>query len=65
MLAELVAVLRHFGELVIDEDTAALLMSMSVATIDRHADGHRYRHRLDREPLSARQDRKMRPGRTQ
>ena len=126
MLTELVAVLRHFGELVIDEDTAALLVSMSAATIDRrlagerakyqlkgrgttkpgsllksqipvrtwadwddarpgfveidlvchdggnpagrscvHADGHRYRHRLDREPLSARQDRQMRPGRTQ
>jgi hypothetical protein len=29
MLAELVAVLRHFGELVLDEDTAALLVSMS------------------------------------
>ena len=114
MLAELVAVLRHFGELVIDEDTAALLVSMSAATIDRrlagerakyqlkgrvdtkpgsllksqipvrtwadwddarpgfveidlvchdggnpagpacvHADGHRHRHRLDREPLGA------------
>src|SRR6478609_9442393 len=35
MLGELVAVLRHFGELVIDEDTAALLVSMSAATIDR------------------------------
>ena len=35
MLTELVAVLRHFGELVIDEDTAALLVSMSAATIDR------------------------------
>ena len=113
VLGELVAVLRHFGELVIDEDTAELLVSMSAATIDRrlagerakyqlkgrvctkpgsllksqipvrtwadwddarpgvrgdrpgrprrrqpgwaacvHADGHRYRHRLDREPLS-------------
>src|SRR5262249_6207744 len=29
MLAELVAVLRLFGELVIDEDTAELLVSMS------------------------------------
>ena len=126
MLGELVAVLRHFGELVIDEGTAALLVSMSAATIDRrlagerakyrlkgrvctkpgsllksqipvrtwadwddarpgfveidlvwprrrqpgwapcvYADGHRYRHRLDREPLSAGQDRQMRPGRTQ
>jgi hypothetical protein len=35
MLGELVAVLRHFGELVIDEETAALLVSMSAATIDR------------------------------
>ena len=35
MLEELVGVLRHFGELVIDEDTAALLVSMSAATIDR------------------------------
>ena len=35
MLGELVAVLRHFGELVIDEDIAALLVSMSAATIDR------------------------------
>ena len=29
MLTELVAVLRQFGELVIDDDTAALLVSMS------------------------------------
>jgi hypothetical protein len=29
MLGELLAVLRHFGELVIDEDTAALLVSRS------------------------------------
>jgi transposase InsO family protein len=35
MLGELVAVLRHFGELSITEDTAALLVSMSAATIDR------------------------------
>src|SRR5712672_2686794 len=35
MLNELVAVLRHFGELVIDDDTAELLVSMSAATIDR------------------------------
>ena len=46
MLAELVAVLRHFGELVIDEDTAALLMSMSVATIDRRLAGERAKYRL-------------------
>ena len=35
VLNELVAVLRRYGELVIDEDTAALLVSMSAATIDR------------------------------
>jgi len=35
MLAELVAVLRHFRELVISDETAALLSSMSAATIDR------------------------------
>jgi hypothetical protein len=35
MLGELVAVLRRFGELDIDEGTAELLMSMSAATIDR------------------------------
>jgi hypothetical protein len=35
MLGELVAVLRHFGELALDEDTAVLLVSMSAATIDR------------------------------
>ena len=35
MLTELVAVLRHFGELAIDEPTTQLLVSMSAATIDR------------------------------
>jgi Integrase core domain len=35
VLGELVAVLRRFGELVIDDDTAALLVGMSAATIDR------------------------------
>ncbi|OBB91699.1 DDE-type integrase/transposase/recombinase [Mycolicibacterium peregrinum] len=35
MLGELVGVLRHFGELSIDESTAELLVSMSAATIDR------------------------------
>jgi hypothetical protein len=34
-LGELVAVLRRFGELDIDEDTAALLAGMSAATINR------------------------------
>ena len=35
MLGELVVVLRRYGELDIDEDTAALLAGMSAATIDR------------------------------
>jgi hypothetical protein len=35
MLGELVAVLRRYGELDIDEDTAKLLAAMSAATIDR------------------------------
>jgi len=35
MLEELVVILRRFGELVIDDDTAALLVGMSAATIDR------------------------------
>src|SRR5436190_14850879 len=46
MLAELVAVLRLFGELVIDEDTAELLVSMSAATIDRRLAGERAKYRL-------------------
>lgn len=46
MLGELVAVLRRFGELVIDEDTAALLVSMSVATIDRRLAGERRERKL-------------------
>jgi hypothetical protein len=46
MLAELVAVLRHFGELVIEEDTAALLVSMSAATIDRRLAPERRKQRL-------------------
>jgi len=45
MLTELVAVLRRFGELVIDEGTAALLVSMSAATIDRRLAGERAKHR--------------------
>jgi Integrase core domain len=45
MLAELVAVLRHFGELVIDDATAELLVSMSAATIDRRLAPERRRHR--------------------
>jgi Integrase core domain len=46
MLGELVAVLRHFGELSIDEGTAALLVSMSAATIDRRLADERANHQL-------------------
>jgi Integrase core domain len=46
MLSELLAVLRHFGELVIDDQTAALLVSMSAATIDRRLAGERAKHRV-------------------
>jgi hypothetical protein len=46
MLNELVAVLRQFGELVIDEDTAELLVSMSAATIDRRLAGERAKLQL-------------------
>jgi hypothetical protein len=45
-LAELVAVLRRFGELDIDEDTAALLAGMSAATIDRRLAPERKKHEL-------------------
>ena len=44
MLDELVMVLRHFGELVISDDTAALLVSMSAATIDRRLAPVRRKH---------------------
>src|ERR1700741_1106801 len=47
MLDELVAVLRHFGELVIDEETAALLVLMSAATIDRRLAGERAKYQLN------------------
>ena len=46
MLNELVAVLRHFGELVIHDDTAELLVSMSAATIDRRLASERAKYRL-------------------
>jgi hypothetical protein len=46
MLGELVAVLRHFGELDIDADTAELLISMSAATIDRRLAAERAKRRL-------------------
>jgi hypothetical protein len=41
ILPELVAVLRRHDELDIDEDTAALLVGMSAATIDRRLAGER------------------------
>lgn len=46
MLAELVAVLRHFRELVITDETAALLVSMSAATIDRRLADERAKHKI-------------------
>src|SRR5271169_6071128 len=46
MLGELVAVLRHFGELSIDEGTAELLASMSAATIDRRLADERAKYHL-------------------
>ena len=46
MLTELVAVLRHFQELVISDETAALLMSMSAATIDRRLADERAKHKF-------------------
>lgn len=46
MLGELVAVLRHFGELSIDHDNAVLLMSMSAATVDRRLASERAKYKL-------------------
>jgi hypothetical protein len=46
MLRELVAVLRHFGELTIDADTAVKLVSMSAATIDRRLADERAKPRV-------------------
>jgi Integrase core domain len=46
ILAELVAILRRFGELDIDDDTAALLAGMSAATIDRRLAPERRAHQL-------------------
>jgi integrase-like protein len=46
MLAELVAVLRHFRELTISDQTAALLVSMSAATIDRRLADERAKHKI-------------------
>ena len=46
VLGELVPILRRFGELDVDDDTAALLVSMSAATIDRRLAPERKRHQL-------------------
>lgn len=46
ILDELVERLRRFGELVIDDDTAALLVGMSAATIDRRLAPERKKHQL-------------------
>jgi Integrase core domain len=46
VLAELMAVLRRFSELDIDDDTAALLAGMSAATIDRRLAPERRKHQL-------------------
>jgi hypothetical protein len=46
MLTELVAVLRQFRELVISDETAALLVSMSAATIDRRLADERAKHKV-------------------
>ena len=46
VLAELVPVRRRFGELAIDDDTAALLAGMPAATIDRRLAGERKKHQL-------------------
>ncbi|MDP7738258.1 DDE-type integrase/transposase/recombinase [Mycobacterium paragordonae] len=46
MLLELVTVLRHFRELVISDETAALLVSMSAATIDRRLADERARYKI-------------------
>ena len=46
ILGELVSILRRFGELDIDDDTAALLSGMSAATIDRRLASERRKHQL-------------------
>lgn len=46
MLTELVAVLRHFRELAITDETATLLVSMSAATIDRRLADERAKHKI-------------------
>lgn len=47
VLGELVSVLRRFGELDIDDDTASLLTGMSAATIDRRLAPEREKHELE------------------
>ncbi len=47
ILPELVPILRRHGELVIDDDTAALLAGMSAATIDRRLAPERRKHQLN------------------
>ena len=46
ILPELVSVLRRHDELDIDDDTAALLVGISAATIDRRLAGERRKHQL-------------------
>lgn len=46
MLAELVEILRRFGELDIEDNTATLLAGMSAATIDHRLAGERKKHEL-------------------
>src|SRR5680860_54595 len=46
ILPEIVPVLRGFGELDIDDDTATLLVRMSAATIDRRLAPERRKHAL-------------------
>jgi hypothetical protein len=46
ILGELVARLRRFNELDIDDETAALLAGMSAATIDRRLEPERRKHQL-------------------
>lgn len=61
ILPELVPILREFGELDIDDDTATLLASMSAATIDRRLACERNKHKLrGRRPTKPRSLRKSR-----
>jgi Integrase core domain len=51
-LADLVAVLRSFEELIVDDDTALLVVGMSVATIDRRLGPERKKHQLKGRSLT-------------